>query len=96
MDLGFTRYQGIASIIGDIVNLRIGDTQKMQIPPRNRDLAIIEQEGEFFSLAQIIKLSDDLVSLQSFSGIKGWFNNFLFNKSPTQRDFFTPRLPSPL
>jgi|TARA_B110001454_G_C12675285_1_gene415577 V/A-type H+-transporting ATPase subunit B len=75
MDLGFTRYQGIASIIGDIVNLRIGDTQKMQIPPRNRDLAIIEQEGEFFSLAQIIKLSDDLVSLQAFSGTKGLSNN---------------------
>ena len=75
MDLGCTRYQGIASIIGDIVNLRIGDTQKMQIPPRNRDLAIIEQEGEFFSLAQIIKLSDDLVSLQAFSGTKGLSNN---------------------
>ncbi len=75
MDFGFTRYQGIASIIGDIVNLRIGDTQKMPIPPRNRDLAIIEQDGEFFSLAQIIKLSDDLVSLQAFSGTKGLSND---------------------
>ena len=75
MDFGFTRYQGIASIIGDIVNLRIGDTQKMPIPPRNRDLAIIEQDGEIFSLAQIIKLSDDLVSLQAFSGTKGLSNN---------------------
>ncbi len=74
MDLGFTRYQGIASIVGDIVNLRVGDTQKMQTPPRNRDLAIIEQDGEFFSLAQIIKLSDDLVSLQAFSGTKGLSN----------------------
>ena len=57
MDLGFTRYQGIASIIGDIVNLRIGDTQKMQIPPPNPNLAIIEEEGEVFSLTQILKLS---------------------------------------
>jgi V/A-type H+-transporting ATPase subunit B len=75
MDSGFIRYQGIASIIGDIVNLRVSDTQKMQTPPRNRDLAIIEQDGEFFSLAQIIKLSDDIVSLQAFSGTKGLSNN---------------------
>jgi len=75
MDLGFTRYQGISSIVGDIVNLRVGDTQKMQTPPRNRDLAIIEQNGEFFSLAQIIKLSDDIVSLQAFSGTKGLSND---------------------
>lgn len=75
MDSGFIRYQGIASIIGDIVNLRVSDTQKMQTPPRNRDLAIIEQDGEFFSLAQIIKLSDDLVSLQAFSGTKGLSND---------------------
>jgi len=75
MDLGFTRYQGISSIVGDIVNLRVGDTQKMQTPPRNRDLAIIEQNGEFFSLAQIIKLSDNIVSLQAFSGTKGLSND---------------------
>ena len=75
MDLGFTRYQGIASIVGDIVNLRVGDTATMQTPPRNRDLAIIEQNGEFFSLAQIIKLSDDIVSLQAFSGTKGLSND---------------------
>ncbi len=75
MDLGFTRYQGIASIVGDIVNLRVGDAAAMQTPPRNRDLAIIEQNGEFFSLAQIIKLSDDIVSLQAFSGTKGLSND---------------------
>ena len=82
MDLGFTRYQGIASIVGDIVNLRVSDVATMQTPPRNRDLAIIEQDGEFFSLAQIIKLSDDLVSLQAFSGTKGC----LLYTSPSPRD----------
>lgn len=71
----FTRYSGITSIVGDIVNLKIGDINTMSIPPRNRDLAIIEQEGATFSLAQIIKLSDDLVSLQVFSGTKGLSNN---------------------
>jgi len=75
MDLGFTRYQGISRIVGNIVNLPVGDTQKMQTPPGNRDLAIIEQNGEFFSLAQIIKLSDNIVSLQAFSGTKGLSND---------------------
>lgn len=75
MDLGFTYYKGIASIVGDIINLRVSDVATMSIPPRNRDLAIIEQNGEFFSLAQIIKLSDDVVSLQAFSGTKGLSNN---------------------
>jgi len=70
----FTRYSGITSIVGDIVNLKIGDLSAMSIPPRNRDLALIEQDGTTFSLAQIIKLSDDLVSLQVFSGTKGLSN----------------------
>ena len=75
MDLGFTYYKGIASIVGDIINLRVSDVASMGTPPRNRDLAIIEQNGEFFSLAQIIKLSDNLVSLQAFSGTKGLSND---------------------
>ncbi len=75
MDLGFTYYKGIASIVGDIINLRVSDVASMSTPPRNRDLAIIEQNGEFFSLAQIIKLSDNLVSLQAFSGTKGLSND---------------------
>ncbi len=74
MDMGFTRYQGIVSIIGDIVTLRVKDVGAMTSPPRNRDLAVIEQNREFFSLAQIIKLSDDLVSLQVFAGTKGLSN----------------------
>tara|TARA_R110001599_G_C12277316_1_gene663089 strand:- start:9747 stop:11063 length:1317 start_codon:yes stop_codon:yes gene_type:complete len=60
--------------VGDIVNLRIADAQTMSTPPRNRDLAIIEQDGERFSLAQIISLADDKVSLQVFAGTKGLGN----------------------
>jgi V/A-type H+-transporting ATPase subunit B len=60
----FTRYSCITSIVGDIVNLKVADQDTMSIPPRNRDLAFIEQDGVTFSLAQIIKLSDDNVSLQ--------------------------------
>jgi len=75
MDPRLTRYRGISSIVGDIVNLRIADSQGMSIPPRNRDLAIIEQNGEPFSLAQIISLADDNVSLQVFAGTKGLGNS---------------------
>ncbi|WP_250655875.1 V-type ATP synthase subunit B [Alkalimarinus coralli] len=71
----FTRYNGITSIVGDIVNLRVGNVEEMAVPPRNRDLAVVEQDGKTFSLAQIIKLSDDLVSLQVFSGTKGLSNS---------------------
>ena len=74
MDSGLTRYRGILSIVGDIVNLRIADAQAMSTPPRNKDLAIIEQDGETFSLAQIISLTDDKVSLQVFAGTKGLGN----------------------
>ncbi len=74
MDGLYTRYGGITSIVGDIVNLKIDDSSTMSPPPRNRDLAIIEQDGATFSLAQIIKLSDKIVSLQVFSGTKGLSN----------------------
>ncbi len=75
MEGRFTRYNGITSIVGDIVNLKVGNLDAMEIPPRNRDLAMIEQEGKPFSLAQIIKLSDEQVSLQVFSGTKGLSNH---------------------
>ena len=71
MDIVFTRYKSITSIVGDIVNLRISQADEMAIPPRVRDLALIEQDGQPFSLAQIIGLKDQQVSLQVFSGTKG-------------------------
>ncbi|MEH6636788.1 MAG: V-type ATP synthase subunit B [Halioglobus sp.] len=74
MDSGLTQYRGISSIVGDIVTLHIADAQAMTTPPRNRDLAIIEQDGKHFSLAQIIGLADDKVSLQVFAGTKGLGN----------------------
>ena len=75
MDSGLTQYRGISSIVGDIVNLRVPDAATMSTPPRNRDLAIIEQDGAPFSLAQIISLTDDSVSLQVFAGTKGLGND---------------------
>lgn len=75
MESGITSYRGITSIVGDIVNLRVSDIGVMSTPPRNRDLALIEQGGQPFSLAQIISLADDQVSLQVFAGTKGLGNN---------------------
>ena len=75
MESGLTQYRGITSIVGDIVNLRVADAAAMSTPPRNRDLAMIEQDGEPFSLAQIISLQDDRVSLQVFAGTKGLGND---------------------
>ncbi len=64
MEVGFAKYQGITSIVGDIVNLRIKDMSRMSVPPRNRDLALIEQNGETFSMAQIIRLSPSFFHCQ--------------------------------
>ncbi len=75
MDSGLTQYRGISSIVGDIVNLHVPDAAAMSTPPRNRDLAVIEQDGAPFSLAQIISLTDDSVSLQVFAGTKGLGND---------------------
>ncbi|MCG8614131.1 MAG: V-type ATP synthase subunit B [Pseudomonadales bacterium] len=74
MDGQFTRYQGITSIIGDIVNVSIANLPELGTRPRNRDLAIIEQNGQTFSMAQIIKLDGNKVALQVFSGTKGLSN----------------------
>lgn len=71
MEAHFRRYQGVDSIIGDIVNLRVPDMASMHQPPRLRDLAVLEHDGQLVSLAQIIRLVDDRVTLQSFSGTKG-------------------------
>ena len=71
MDGHFRRYQGVDSIIGDIVNLRVPDMATMSQPPRLRDLAVLERAGQVVSLAQIIRLAEDRVTLQAFSGTKG-------------------------
>lgn len=74
MDIALASYAGITSIVGDIVTIKVRDTDQMSIPPRNRDLAILEENGEFFSVAQIIRLHEDEVSLQVFRGTKGLSN----------------------
>lgn len=65
------RFQDIISIVGDIINVRVPGLEKGEIPARNDELAIIEQDGKFYSLAQIIRLKADVVSLQIYAGTSG-------------------------
>lgn len=71
MNQHLVRYRDIVSIVGDIVNLRVPGLADGTVPAKNRQLAVFEQDGRFFSLAQIIRLNKDIVSLQVFSGTNG-------------------------
>jgi len=71
MEEHFRRYQGVDTIVGDIVTLRVPDMASMRLPPRLRDLAVLEHNGNTISLAQVIRLADDRVTLQAFAGTKG-------------------------
>ncbi|MGQ7241936.1 V-type ATP synthase subunit B [Salinicola sp. V024] len=64
-------FQGIMSIIGDIVEVDLHAARRMGLDPLNRELAQIEQDDHPFSLAQVVKLSSDSVSLQVFAGTRG-------------------------
>ncbi|TQV70201.1 V-type ATP synthase subunit B [Exilibacterium tricleocarpae] len=70
----FTSYSDIISIVGDIVSIRLPAAEMVQQPIRNRDLAMIDQDGQKISLAQIVRLQQDVVSLQVFGGSKGLSN----------------------
>ncbi|MFA6695758.1 MAG: V-type ATP synthase subunit B, partial [Sphaerochaeta sp.] len=56
-------YSKIESIVGNVITVRA-------VGVSNSELAIVTSEGEQ-SYASVIKLDDDLVSLQVFSGAQG-------------------------
>ncbi|CAM2070500.1 V-type ATP synthase subunit B [Sulfidibacter corallicola] len=67
-------YSRILEIVGDIIKVHVpADGAGNGKPVRFRDLAVIEdrQRREMHSLAQVIELDRDCVSLQVFSGTKG-------------------------
>jgi len=66
-----TSFQGITAIVGDIVEIDVAAARRMGLMPRNRELALIEQDGRPFSLAQVVRLAHDSASLQVFAGTKG-------------------------
>ena len=66
------RYSRILSIVGDIVKVEVPEaTQGDEPVVRFRDLAIIEEENGRKSLAQVIDIVRNAVSLQIFTGTKG-------------------------
>ncbi|MEM9168940.1 MAG: V-type ATP synthase subunit B [Pseudomonadota bacterium] len=65
------RYSRITEIVGDILRVHVPQAATHEDPAaRLGDLAIIENDG-LRSLAQVIGIDRDLVSLQIFSGTKG-------------------------
>jgi len=67
-----SRYRNILNIVGDILEVRVPeDTRHRGNRPRFRDLAVIETVDGDRSLAQVIRILRDVVSLQVFSGTKG-------------------------
>ncbi|WP_198244624.1 V-type ATP synthase subunit B [methane-oxidizing endosymbiont of Gigantopelta aegis] len=66
------RHQRIEAIIGNIMKVKISNIAQLQdIAPCFGDLARVEDGSGYFSLAQVIKITDDEVSLQVFSGTQG-------------------------
>jgi V/A-type H+/Na+-transporting ATPase subunit B len=65
-------HYNVKSIIGNIMTVKVAGGDALQdISPRFGDLARIEDSNGSESLAQVIKIKGDEVSLQIFSGTKG-------------------------
>lgn len=66
------KHQNIVAIIGNIVTVKVSNkTGQQDIATRFGDLAQIESSDGTQSLAQVIKIKGDLVSLQVFSETRG-------------------------
>jgi len=66
------RYSKILEIVGDIVSVQVPDNAyKQEAGPRFNDLAVVETVKGDMSLAQIIKIQGNAISLQVFHGTKG-------------------------
>jgi V/A-type H+-transporting ATPase subunit B len=69
---GLIRYSKVLSIVGDILQVQVPETAAgASAIVRFNDLAIVEEEDGRKSLAQVINIVRDVVSLQIFSGTKG-------------------------
>ena len=72
MVLDLVRYSRVLEIVGDILKVYVPQADgDVRSPVRFGDLAEIEQADGHTSLAQVIQIDRDAVSLQIFSGTKG-------------------------
>ena len=72
MVLDLVRYSRVLEIVGDILKVYVPRADGgVRSPVRFGDLAEIEQADGHTSLAQVIQIDRDAVSLQVFSGTKG-------------------------
>jgi len=73
MALSLIRHNRILSIVGDIMKVSAPfDVGKAGPVTHLHDLAVIQDPGGLSSLAQVIKIDREQVSLQAFSGTKGF------------------------
>jgi V/A-type H+-transporting ATPase subunit B len=71
MTQSLLHYTNILEIVGDIVKVQVSSTHSANAPVRFGDLALIDSPGLEPSLAQVIHIERDQVSLQVFAGAKG-------------------------
>ncbi len=72
MVLDLVRYSNILEIIGDILKVQVPEASPGQdAVVRFGDLAVLEEADGQHSLAQVININRDVVSLQIFTGTKG-------------------------
>ena len=66
------RYSKILEIVGDIIKVQVPESAyNKEAGPRFGDLAVVENSDGSLSLAQIINIKGDTISLQVFKGTKG-------------------------
>ncbi len=72
MTQNLIRHTKILSIVGDIMKVHAPAGASGEPATRLNDLALIKDPGGLSSLAQVINIDRDQVSLQTFSGTKGF------------------------
>ncbi|MEM9904821.1 MAG: V-type ATP synthase subunit B [Cyanobacteria bacterium P01_D01_bin.44] len=66
------RYSNILEIVGDIIRVQVPESaHQANITPRFGDLAVVKGDSSGSSLAQIINLKGNTITLQVFRGTKG-------------------------
>ncbi|NCA68918.1 MAG: V-type ATP synthase subunit B [Sphingobacteriia bacterium] len=71
MSQSLVRYSKVVAIVGDLLKVAVPPAAGMGQPVAFGDLGLVEDPSGFNSLARVIKIERELVSLQVFAGTKG-------------------------